>query len=254
MCLIITLFTVLATLIEVELLSVIADQLGASNMWLLLIGTAFIGWRLLSEQKQMNQKVQMQMMRGELSDPSLMMRPFVLLLSGVLLMIPGPLTDFLGLAMLHPVIGQRVLQSLFKGGLQAAMKNVQGGSGGPFGSGGGPFGSGGGPFGGGGGPFGSGGGPFGGSGGPFGGGGGLFGGGGGPYDVDGDGPLDDESNNGSNVDYSQAESDAPRDGVHPTQRPRGAPRKGRPRGPSHNRGQVDPQQVIIDVDAEVVDK
>ena len=240
MCLIITLFTVLATLIEVELLSVIADQLGASNMWLLLIGTAFIGWRLLSEQKQMNQKVQMQMMRGELSDPSLMMRPFVLLLSGVLLMIPGPLTDFLGLAMLHPVIGQRVLQSLFKGGLQAAMKNVQGGSGGPFGSGGGPFGSGGGPFGG--------------SGGPFGGGGGLFGGGGGPYDVDGDGPLDDESNNGSNVDYSQAESDAPRDGVHPTQRPRGAPRKGRPRGPSHNRGQVDPQQVIIDVDAEVVDK
>ena len=112
MCLIISLFLLLATILEVQLLSVIADEFGASNMWLLMIATAFIGWRLISEQKQMNQKLQQQMMRGEISDPSMMMRPLISLLSGIMLVIPGPITDLFGLAILHPTLGQMILAKL----------------------------------------------------------------------------------------------------------------------------------------------
>ena len=117
MCLIISLSLLLATIIEVELLSLIADELGAGNMWLLLIGTAFIGWRLIGEQRAQQQKVQMLMMRGELTDPSQMMRPLISLLSGILLVIPGPLTDLIGLAMLHLSSAKRSC-SLSSGGLR----------------------------------------------------------------------------------------------------------------------------------------
>ena len=234
MCLIISLFLLLATLIEVELLSLFAHELGAGNMWLLLIGTAFIGWRLIDEQKVQQQKIQMKMMHGELTDPSQMMRPLISLLSGLLLLIPGPLTDLIGLAMLHPVIGQRVLQSLFKGGLHAVMKNAQGG-----------------PFGGVGGPFGGAGGPFGGAGGPFGGAGGPFGGAGGPFDTDqGQQSAADES---AYSIHQDATPGASREGVHPTQKPRKSTKKSKG-GSRTGRSQVNPQQVIIDVDAEVVDK
>ena len=239
MCLIISLSLLLATIIEVELLSLIADELGAGNMWLLLIGTAFIGWRLIGEQRAQQQKVQMLMMRGELTDPSQMMRPLISLLSGILLVIPGPLTDLIGLAMLHPVIGQKVLQSLFKGGLQAVMKNAQGG-----------FGGAGGPFGGAGGPFGGAGGPFGGAGGPFGGAGGPFGGAGGPFDVEGFNAEADQPSSSSI--HQESAPSASREGVHPTQKPRKPTKKGRVSPQSSK--QVNPQQVIIDVDAEVIDK
>ena len=248
MCLIISLFLLLATFVEVELLSIIASELGASNMWLLLIGTGFIGWRLIGEQKFQQQKMQERMLRGELTDPGQMMRPLISLLSGILLIIPGPLTDLIGLAMLHPMIGQRVLQSLFKGGLQAMMKNAQGG----FGGAGGPFGGAGGPFGGAGGPFGGAGGPFGGAGGPFGGAGGPFGGaGGGPF---GDSGFTQDADAGAQSSiHRESAPSASREGVHPTQKPRKPAKKGKG-APRTGREQVNPQQVIIDVDAEIIDK
>lgn len=225
MCLIISLFILLATILEVELLSQVASHFGSSNMWLLLIGTGFIGWHLIREQRQMNQKMQAQMMRGEMADPSMMMRPLITLLSGILLIIPGPLTDFFGLILLHPVMGQLVLQKLFKGGLQAMLKNgqVRGGFGG-FGSFGGqnPFGGGQNPFGGGQNPFGN-----------------------------------DQDSSAQTIDiqtqeYTQEQASS-REGIHPTQKPKvGSKRRRRVQNPSSS--QVDPRQVIIDVDAEVVDK
>ena len=215
MCLIISLFILLATILEVELLSQVASHFGTSNMWLLLIGTGFVGWHLIREQRQMNQKIQAQMMRGEMADPSMMMRPLITLLSGILLIIPGPLTDFFGLILLHPVMGQLVLQKLFKGGLQAMLKNgqVRGGFGGFGGQN---------PFGGGQNPFGN-----------------------------------DQDSSAQTIDvqtqeYAQKQSSS-REGIHPTQKPKvGSKRRRRVQNPSSS--QVDPRQVIIDVDAEVVDK
>jgi UPF0716 protein FxsA len=222
MCLIISLFILLATILEVELLSQVASHFGSSNMWLLLIGTGFIGWHLIREQRQMNQKMQAQMMRGEMADPSMMMRPLITLLSGILLIIPGPLTDFFGLILLHPVMGQLVLQKLFKGGLQAMLKNgqVRGGFGGFGGQN--PFGGGQNPFGGGQNPFGS------------------------------DQDSSEQTIDVQTQEYTQ-EQFSSREGIHPTQKPKvGSKRRRRVQSPSSS--QVDPRQVIIDVDAEVVDK
>ena len=234
MCLIISLFTLLATLVEVKLLGLFASKLGTSNMWLLIISTALIGIHLIRDQRQLNAKLQARMMRGELSDPSELMLPIVSLLSGFLLLVPGPMTDFLGLAMLYPPVGQLVLKRLFKGGLQAAFANAQRRGG--FSS-----------FGGGQSPFGGGQPPFGG--GPFGGG----------------------SNQGSHhsqvdlsalfgqmgtpQDPSQAQPGTQQEAQRPTQSQSRPTRRGRPQdsrrgGPS----QMDPSQVIIDVDGEVIDE
>ena len=71
-----------------------------------------------------------------------------------MLLVPGLLTDALGLLLLTPMVARPLARSFMRRGAGA-----MGGSGGPFGGAGGPFGGAGGPFGGAGGLFGGAGGP-----------------------------------------------------------------------------------------------
>ena len=238
MCLLISLFLILAIYAEYKLLAALAGALSIGQVWILVIVTALIGLHLLREQRDINAKIQMKMMRGELGDPSELMLPITTLLSGLLLLVPGVITDVLGLALLYPPLSKVLLKQAFKGGLNAFMANAQRGSG----MGGTPFGGGsfgGGPFGGG--SFG--GGPFGG--GPFGG--GPFGGSQGPQ-----GTPDLSALFGGQVDptpqaHSSSQSSSSSHGSKSrTQRPHS--KKKHP----HSRA-VDPSQVIIDVEGEVID-
>ena len=132
MCFIIAIFSVLFTILEVKLLGWFAESLGLGNMWLLMIATGFIGFNCIREQRHLSAQTQARMMRGEFNDPSELMLPLISLLSGILLLIPGPLTDVVGLALLFPPIGKWALKKLFKSGLQAAMRSgrMSGGFGG----------------------------------------------------------------------------------------------------------------------------
>ena len=242
MCFIIAIFSVLFTILEVKLLGGIAQVFGPGNMWLLMIATAFIGFNSIREQRQLSARTQARMMRGELSDPSELMLPLISLLSGILLLIPGPLTDLIGLALLSPPIGKWALKKLFSSGLQAAMRNgrMSGGFGGFGGFPGGGPGSSGGQSGG-----------FGGFGG-FGNMGGFGGMGGSPTQGASDAEVNDaefDPHLGSDVDPDQA---APsREGIHRTQKPRASQWRDRRR--RNTRTQNSQSQVIIDVDGEIVD-
>ena len=115
-------------------------------MWLLTVATGVIGFMNIKDQKRSSARIQEKMMRGELNDPTDLMLPFISLFSGLLLCIPGPLTDVTGLLLLHPAIGKWALQRLLRGGLFAAMQKMQGqggfgggGFGGPQGGFGGGF-------------------------------------------------------------------------------------------------------------------
>jgi UPF0716 family protein affecting phage T7 exclusion len=237
MCLIVSLLLIFAVYAEYKLLSILTSALSLGQVWVLVLVTALIGLHLLREQRDLNAKMQMKMMRGELNDPSELMLPITSLFSGLLLMIPGVLTDILGLALLYPPLAKILMRQAFKGGLNAFMANAQRGSG----MGGGPFGGAGGPFGGAGGPFGGAGGPFGGAGGPFGGAGGPFGGAGSSQ-----GSPDLSALFGGHVDPTQQAPSSSQATKSRTQRPQ--PKRKTPRSSS-----VDPSQVIIDVEGEVIE-
>jgi UPF0716 protein FxsA len=209
MCLIVSLLLIFAVYAEYKLLSILTSALSLGQVWVLVLVTALIGLHLLREQRDLNAKMQMKMMRGELNDPSELMLPITSLFSGLLLMIPGVLTDILGLALLYPPLAKILMRQAFKGGLNAFMANAQRGSG-------------------------MGGGPFGGAGGPFGGAGSS------------QGSPDLSALFGGHVDPTQQAPSSSQATKSRTQRPQ--PKRKTPRSSS-----VDPSQVIIDVEGEVIE-
>jgi UPF0716 protein FxsA len=93
---------VIATLAELYVLMSVGDSIGAGNTILLVIVTAFIGSYLLKQQGLSTlQKVQNSAAQG--NNPSFeMLEGVVIMVSGVLLLTPGFITDSIGLLGLMP--------------------------------------------------------------------------------------------------------------------------------------------------------
>ena len=122
MCFIVTLFVLLAGLLEIKLLGMFAQSAGAGNMWLWLLASLWIGFTLMREQREMSAKLQMRLARGEIKDPSELLRPLINTLSGFLLIAPGLITDLIGLALLYPPCARWALIQLSRRGLNAAAR------------------------------------------------------------------------------------------------------------------------------------
>ncbi|SMN02388.1 Protein affecting phage T7 exclusion by the F plasmid [uncultured Candidatus Thioglobus sp.] len=93
---------VIATLSEIYVLVAVGDSIGAGNTILLVIATAFIGSYLLKQQGFSTlKKVQSAAAQGK--NPSFeMLEGVVIMVSGILLLTPGFITDFIGLLGLMP--------------------------------------------------------------------------------------------------------------------------------------------------------
>ena len=110
MCLIITLFFILTLIAEVKLLGVFAANLGLGTMWLWIFASIYVGMSLMREQKELAVKQQQRMARGELNNPLDLMQPLVMTLSAILLIVPGLVTDAIGLVLLCPPVGRWALK------------------------------------------------------------------------------------------------------------------------------------------------
>ncbi|CAB5503352.1 Cytoplasmic membrane protein FsxA [Bathymodiolus thermophilus thioautotrophic gill symbiont] len=93
---------VIATLIELYVLMTVGSSIGAGNTVLLVIITAFIGSYLLKQQGLSTlKKVQIAAAQG--NNPSFeMLEGVVIMVSGILLLTPGFITDTIGLLGLAP--------------------------------------------------------------------------------------------------------------------------------------------------------
>ncbi|KAA0443645.1 MAG: FxsA family protein [Candidatus Thioglobus sp.] len=96
------LFFVITTTLELVVLIEVGSQIGTGNTILLIILTAFAGSFLLKQQGLSTlRKAQQIIMQGE--NPSFeMLEGVVILVSGILLLTPGFITDSLGLLGLIP--------------------------------------------------------------------------------------------------------------------------------------------------------
>ena len=93
---------IIATLAELYVLMAVGGSIGASNTVLLVIITAFIGSYLLKQQGLSTlKKVQQVTLQG--NNPSFeMLEGVVIMVSGILLLTPGFITDTIGLLGLIP--------------------------------------------------------------------------------------------------------------------------------------------------------
>lgn len=96
------LFFVIATTLELVVLIQVGGSIGTANTILLIIFTAFTGSYLLKQQGLSTlQKVQLTTMQG--NNPSFeMLEGVVIMVSGILLLTPGFITDSIGLLGLMP--------------------------------------------------------------------------------------------------------------------------------------------------------
>lgn len=96
------LFFVIATTLELVVLIQVGGSIGTANTILLIIFTAFIGSYLLKQQGLSTlKKVQQATMQG--NNPSFeMLQGVVIMVSGILLVTPGFITDSVGLLGLMP--------------------------------------------------------------------------------------------------------------------------------------------------------
>lgn len=100
------------SLLEIYVLIKVGGLLGAWPTVALVVITAFVGSALVRSQGlQVFQQLQQRIARGE-SPGQELIEGFMLLVTGVLLVTPGFVTDALGLLVLQPSIRSRVAQYL----------------------------------------------------------------------------------------------------------------------------------------------
>ena len=108
------LFFVLITLLEITVLISVGQAIGSLSTILLIIATAFIGSRLLKQQGWATMaRAQQNIAEGQ--QPTMeILEGVVILISGVLLITPGFITDILGLLGLIPFSRQYFINSFLE--------------------------------------------------------------------------------------------------------------------------------------------
>ena len=108
------LFFVLMTLLEITVLISVGQAIGSLSTVLLIIATAFIGSRLLKQQGWATMaRAQQNIAEGQ--QPTIeILEGVVILISGVLLITPGFITDILGLLGLIPFSRQYFINSFLE--------------------------------------------------------------------------------------------------------------------------------------------
>jgi len=108
------LFFVLMTLLEITVLISVGQTIGSLSTILLIIATAFIGSRLLKQQGWSTMaRAQQNIAEGQ--QPTIeILEGVVILISGVLLITPGFITDILGLFGLIPLSRQYFINSFLE--------------------------------------------------------------------------------------------------------------------------------------------
>lgn len=108
------LFFVLMTLLEITVLISVGQAIGSLSTILLIIATAFIGSRLLKQQGWATMaRAQQNISEGQ--QPTIeILEGVVILISGVLLITPGFITDILGLLGLIPFSRQYFINSFLE--------------------------------------------------------------------------------------------------------------------------------------------
>ncbi|MEK9779041.1 MAG: FxsA family protein [Gammaproteobacteria bacterium] len=108
------LFFVLMTLLEITVLISVGQAIGSLSTILLIIATAFIGSRLLKQQGWATMaRAQQNIAEGQ--QPTIeILEGVVILISGVLLITPGFITDILGLLGLIPFSRQYFINSFLE--------------------------------------------------------------------------------------------------------------------------------------------
>ena len=108
------LFFVLMTLLEITVLISVGQAVGSLSTILLIIATAFIGSRLLKQQGWATMaRAQQNIAEGQ--QPTIeILEGVVILISGVLLITPGFITDILGLLGLIPFSRQYFINSFLE--------------------------------------------------------------------------------------------------------------------------------------------
>ena len=138
MCLIVALLTVFTFINDVRILGVISGRYGGGAMMALILFTGWYGLRVMRH----NQNPEEVMRWASLSlsgdaraRPEDALIPLVRVFAGFLMLIPGPITDLLGLALLSPILARPLARTLMsKGAGQIGGSNPFGGMGGgnPF--------------------------------------------------------------------------------------------------------------------------
>ena len=108
------LFFVLMTLLEITILISVGQAIGSLSTIILIIATAFIGSRLLKHQGWATMaRAQQNISEGQ--QPTIeILEGVVILISGVLLITPGFITDMLGLLGLIPFSRQYFINSFLE--------------------------------------------------------------------------------------------------------------------------------------------
>ena len=104
----------IATLIEIYTIIQVGDAIGGFNTILLIVLTAFLGSFLLKQQGFKTIKnIQNQAMAGN-SPAFEMVEGVIIFISGILLLTPGFITDFVGLLGLLPFTRKRLISYFIK--------------------------------------------------------------------------------------------------------------------------------------------
>ncbi len=105
---------VVATILELYVIITVGGAIGSLNTVGLVIATAFIGTRLLKQQGfSILQKAQQSIAQG--NTPSFeMLEGVIVMVSGILLLTPGFITDFVGLLGLMPWSRQFFLKHILE--------------------------------------------------------------------------------------------------------------------------------------------
>lgn len=108
-------FFVLIPLAELYVLIQVGSEIGALPTVLLTVLTAVVGFVLMRSQGvSVLQQAQLAMAKGEAPQTALMEGVFIFL-GGVLLLLPGLMTDTLGLLLLMPVVRRALIKQTTKG-------------------------------------------------------------------------------------------------------------------------------------------
>jgi len=153
MCLVVVLGSIFTLFHDFRLLGLISARFGGGAMMALILFTGWLGLRVMRENQRPEQMMRWASgaMSGGQPQPEDALIPLVAVFGGLLMLIPGPITDLIGFSLLSPTfarpLARRVMSSRGAGG--AGPFAGMGGAG-PFGGmgGAGPFGGmgGAGPF------------------------------------------------------------------------------------------------------------
>ena len=138
MCGLIGLFSLILVIVEFRLMGVVSSRLGGMNMLLLLFITGWLGLQLIRIQQHKSAHLQAQLMQGQLDNPLLIAESMVKMFGGFLLLIPGPVSDLVGMVLQLPGVALFLARLI---GNRIQLRPTFGGGQAPFGGGQSPFGS-----------------------------------------------------------------------------------------------------------------